>query len=402
MMQKPATIAGSPPTLQRESRTRNSPMNPTVPGMAIAAMPEKPKKKPNTGLRRASPPMSASLREPAKRSATHEEHENRGKRRSGKREKSGDRETEVAHGAEREELLRIRGAERHQRAVNSGEEAEPHHLIRDIVHREKRNDPVEESEHAGLAHHTRKDCGQGSGSFGVSLRLPSVEGEERSLDPEREGEAPEENVLRVSRKHLNGEHDRERSRGTGLRENVPQGDSHRGGTRESVNREVQRGGLAVRAAIGADEHRGGHHHRFEKEEEQHGVAREEGAVQGAHQSEHADGEVPVMRFEGGTRRDEGGEPDDARKEHEPCSEAVGREHVIDGRVAARDEEPFVRGRRNGTRGDEHHAADREGCREKNGETRSGTVIVMRSGDHQKGREERSENEDMEKHQRDPP
>ena len=301
----------------------------------------------------------------------------------------------MTHGTEGKEFLTIRCAESHESAIDSSEEAKPHHA-RNGVHRkrENREDPDDKAKHTCLTHCTREDCRERSRSFSVSDCLPAVERENRSLHEECQEEAHEKHVLGSFREALDSNSERDERRVIGNRQDVPESDHHRSRADQRVNRKRHRSLHSVLATETSDENRSRNHHGFEEEEEEHCISRKEGAVHGAHQGEDADSEVAIASASNCTCRNQSHERKAAGEEHHPGGKSVTREVVVDRSLATRNLEPFNSFRRNATACDQ---GDRHGGKadaHQNGKAGRRLGVFLGRHHHEDGGNERGEDKEM--------
>ena len=330
----------------------------------------------------------------SRKSVSNKHHEHRREHFHVKRKDTGNRKPQVAHGAEGEKLLDILGTHRHKGAVHSRQKAESEkkHAILESDFREDRNHPEVEAVNASLRHGTRQNSAQACRSFCISLCLPTVQREERSLYPERCGKAPEENRLRGFRKSLRGLCNREHVRRSCNGNQIPESDCHRSRTDERVKGKVRCRFTTFRSSVRTDEDCCRENERFKEEEEQHRVRSEERTVQGSEKCEHSNGEVAVVTARRLSSADQSGQRNDISEEHHPSGESIHRKGERYRYARARDCKPFHRSGVVISCKEKRQASAEERRRKNHRKARCRTGILTRSGNHEKGGEERSKNQ----------
>ena len=127
-------------------------------------------------------------------------------RNGAERENAEDDEAQVADRGVSDQALQVGLHHGDQRAVDDADDRENgdqrSHAVRRV--REQRQAEAQDAVGADLQHHAREDHGAGRGRFGVRVRQPGVQREERHLDREGQEERAEKQQFGGAARSVSG------------------------------------------------------------------------------------------------------------------------------------------------------------------------------------------------------
>ena len=185
---------------------------------------------------------------------------------------------------------------------------------------EERQAETQDAVGAELQHDAGENHGAGRGRFGMRVRQPGVQREQRNLDRERQEERAEEQQLGARREgelsRLHQAQDVRQVERAGLAIEPQDGDQHQDRAEHRVQNEFHGGVDAALVAPHADHEIHGDQRQFPEDEEQEEVERNENADHGRLDHQQRDEEafhIFTDRFPGaenGDRREERGQQDE--------------------------------------------------------------------------------------------